>query len=279
MDRIINSCRQAGWNNPNENAILLEMISAICRSAYSKELYREVQYWRGRAVAYTAVLLILCWTPTFIKGQIQFAKVIDEGAQKILPKIPVIRFEHGQITTPENKPYMVETGEPPKMIAIIDTSGKYTSLDGQEAVVLLTRDKCMLRKRDGSVQIFDLSKSKSRPLLLDQSFYSRVLRLVKLWFLPIASVLVFALSFFKRLIQAFLIGLLGLALTHALNVDLDLGELFGIATVAMTPAMILQTVVAVAGVRIPGSWILWAALIAGYDIFGINAAAESSGEH
>src|SRR6266700_3606512 len=249
------------------------MLSALWLSFYSKDLYGRVQRWRGKAIVYLAAVLVLCWTHVLIRMHFQIKKAVQEARARFMPQLPVIRFEHGQVSTPENRPYLLRFGAPSNVVAIIDTSGHYTSLDGQEALLLITRDKCFLRQR-GEVRAYDLSKSKAKPIILDQDFLEKIVHFVKVWTLPPFYVLIYALSFLKRLIEAFFIALVGLGLATLLETDLDLGELLSLAIVSMTPAMIFGTLLALSGKHVPLSWLLSMFLTLGYFIFAVNAASE-----
>jgi hypothetical protein len=262
-----------GLNNMKESPSPFE---ALWESFYSADLYRGVQKWRGMALLYLGMVLVLCWTPQFMKIQILSEKFLDRLAMEASVRLPVIRFENGHITTPENKPYWIRVGEAPQQFGmIIDTSGKYSSLEGQDAQILVTRDKIFTRQKNGEVRIYDLSKSKLRPMTMDHDFIQKVLAFIRRWVLPAVYLLLFVLSYIKRLIEAFFISLVGLALVSSLETNLDLGELFSLAIVAMTPAMLLETAVSFSGKPIRFQWFISGLLIAGYFIFAVNAATDS----
>jgi len=247
----------------------------IWKSAYSPDLYREVQHWRGKALLYLALVLALCWTPILIKMQVMIDRTIRRAEPSLLAQIPVIEFAHGQVKTPENRPYLIHLGDDDQaMTFIIDTSGHYQSLDGQVALVLLTQDKCFMRQKTGEVRTFDLSKNQAGQFVLDQDMLRKLIRIFRVWVVALSFLFLVLFSYLKRLMQAFLMALIGLGLATSLETDLDLGELLSLAIVSMTPAMILETLWNLAGGSLPFIWILWAALIVGYNLFAVNAAAS-----
>jgi hypothetical protein len=255
----------------------LNPMPALWQSFYSTPLYRRVQHWRGLALFYLAMVLVLCWTPLFIKAQVALNHLVDRVESGVVPQIPTIHFAYGQITTPENRPYIFRFGEGlKKMVVILDTSGHYSSLDAQEAQILFTRDKCFVRQKTGDVRTYDLSKSRAKPMVIDQAFLHKVLTFFRRWSCIAIYPVVLVLSFLKRLMQAFFMALFGLALVSSFDVKLDVGELLSLGIVSMTPAMILQTLATGTGVHVPLSWLLWGLLIAGYFIFAINAASDKT---
>jgi hypothetical protein len=250
------------------------MFLAIWQSAYSSDLYRKVQHWRGQALVYLALVIGLCWTPIIVKMAVTVNRAVQQAEPGLLAQVPVIEFSNGQIKTPENRPYLITLGEAPQtMTIIVDTSGHYLSLDGQTAQILLTKDKCFIRQRAGEVRTYDLSKSQAGRFVLDQDLLRKLIRIFKRWVLAFSFIFIVLLSYLKRLMQALLIALIGLGVASSLDTNLDLGELLSLAIVSMTPVMIMETLWTLAGGTFPFIWIFWAFLIFGYNLFAINAAA------
>lgn len=250
------------------------MLNVIWESAYSATVYRQAQSWRGRAIAYLALVLTLCWAATLIRFQMSYSRVMLKAESAILRQVPVITFKDGAVLTPENKLYRIDVGTGTAVFsAIIDTTGQTKSLEGLSAQILLTRTKLFVRKQSGEIREVDFSKSKAQSFVLDHERIQKLMKLFRLWTVPFLAPFIILLSFLKRLVQGFFVALLGLAIVSILEVELDLGELFSLALVAMTPAMVLQTVAHVAGLQFRGSLALWVTMILGYFLFAINAAS------
>ncbi len=250
------------------------MLTAIWQSAYSASLYRQVQTWRGKAIAYLALVLTLCWIPSLIKLQMSLSEGLARMENRVVSEFPVIRFAQGKISTPENRPYIFEFADKTgKVKIIIDTSGKYTSLEQPDVKLLLTRDRFFVRKNSGEVTMNSLSKMTAKPFTIDEAFIRKWSRVTRTWMLPIMFPFIFLFSFLKRIVQAFFVALLGMLLVSALDVELDLGALFSLAIVSMTPAMVAGTVWTVAGGAVRLSWLIFATLIVGYFVFAVNAAS------
>ncbi len=255
------------------------MVDAIWQSFYSASLYRQVRQWRGKAFLYLGLVLLVCWIPGMVKAHRLFSMAMQKLETEVAPKIPDIRFEKGKIYTPENRPYVYNFSDKDKTLGIIiDTSGKFTTLEGQNARILLTRDKLIVREKSGKITIHDLSLSKASPLIIDKAFKQKVFTMIRRWSMILLFPLILLASYLKRLFQAFLIALLGLAIVSILQAELHLGELFSIAMVAMTPAMILQTCWLFTPMTNRYSWLISAGLILAYFIYGINAASTKEPE-
>lgn len=198
----------------------------------------------------------------------------------IFSQIPTIRFENGQVVTPENRPYLLnfDKAKTPAVV-ILDTSGRITSLEGTGAQMLVTRTKIFIRQRTGETRIYDLSQSKlTKPVVLSQENIAKLIRPFKYWAMGIFYGMLFALSYLKRLIEAFFIALVGLVLVAWMKAELDLGALLSLAIASMTPAMVLETVLGLTGKSFHWIWIFWVLVIAGYFIFALNAASDPVGE-
>ena len=197
----------------------------------------------------------------------------------VLPKIPVLRFENGEFSTPEAKPYVLSFGSAKVPFDIlIDTTGRTKSLEGRSEFMLMTKNQLFIRQRSGETRMYDLSKSRAKPFVLSPDRIEKALRPLKYWALGALYLSIFIASFLKRLIQAFFIALLGLVLASLMKLELDLGALLSLAIVSMTPAMVLETLLGLAGKPVYVIWLLGTALILGYFLFALNAASDQAPE-
>jgi hypothetical protein len=250
---------------------------AVIRSFYSASFYRRVaRLWRPVSLAYLLFVLALVWTPSFIKMHRVITRVAHHAAYDVMPQIPTVRFQNGEVSTPESRPYLIPQGSP--ALIIIDTSGHITSLDGQSAKVLLTKHKMFIRQQVGDVRVYDLSQSKAKPLVFNQAAIVQVLHRIKYVVLGCAYSFIFVLSYLKRLIQAFFLALLGLVIVSLMKAELDLGALLSLSIVAMTPEMVLGTLIDLPGKHIPFEGLLLGAVVMGYYLFALNAASDKDVE-
>ena len=256
----------------------VDPLAAIPQSFYSADLYRRVAAsWRSMGIAYLLLILTLCWIPSMIKLHLQMSHGLQTFQKQLWSQVPTIRFENGQVITPENRPYIISFGGAKNpLVLILDTSGHFKSLDGERAQFLITRHRMFIRQQSGEIRMYDLSQSHAKPFVFNQARVGRVLHPLKYWALAALYATIFLLSVIKRLIQAFFMALIGMIIVAILKSDLDLGALLSVAIVSMTPAMVIETLIGVTGKSIPHLWILWALLLTGYFLFALNAASDKT---
>src|SRR5262245_23458506 len=138
-----------------------QILTAPIRAFYSGELYREVAGWKPwLAPLYLAYLLALCWVPSVFTMYRACAKFMAAEAPEIIRQTPSVTIDHGRVSTDVAQPYVIRSRGDKPVIMIIDTSGQTTSLDGQDAQFLLTRDKLIAKRNAAETRIYDLSSVK-----------------------------------------------------------------------------------------------------------------------
>lgn len=220
---------------------------AIVMSFYSRDLYRDVAlHWGANPILYLLWLLVLCWIPLILSAQIIInATLNDSNTQstfnQIVAEVPEIRLnENGTITTPENRPYLVHSPTSKKVIAVIDTTGQYTTLEKQPYLFLVTKTTVMDRKDDGTIELRTIPKG-SNFLFDPHVVVAKIQSLAKwLWvfMFPLAVVAVFI----GRLVQGLIYALFGKVMSLIVNVALPYSTIFMLTLVALTPVLIISTV-------------------------------------
>lgn len=250
------------------------ILNPLALSFYSKDLYQDVgQQWRGTGFAYLFLLLVLAWIPMTVKVHHGFAEWLDQNAPAFLLQVPPITIRNGEVSTPVDTPYIItsNTGDP---IAIIDLTGEYTDLDDTTAVILLTRDKLLLKQEQrNETRMYDLSQVQS--FSLDRNDLERWAVLARTWLWLGFYLIVLPAEFVYRIVQALLYAAIGLLFCKSLKASLDYLTLVRLAVIALTPVILLQTILSATDIRFPGAWLLWLAVALGYLYFGVKANAET----
>ncbi|HET7841311.1 MAG TPA: DUF1189 family protein [Terriglobia bacterium] len=250
---------------------------ALILSFYSKPLYHDVAaHWRGTGFAYLLLLLALCWVPEMAKLQVGMTKWVRGEGTQIVKQIPPIDIKDGEVSTGVTTPYFIKDPEKGNVIAIIDLTGQYTSLENSPANMLLTKHAFYTRNSASEVRSYDLKNVKS--FHLDQTRVQGWLNLAGSWLVVVLYPFALLFSFIYRIAQALIYGLCGLVISRVVKVQLEYLTLLRLAAVAVTPAVILETVRSVGSVHIP-YWSLLCFLIAmGYLYFAVTAtvAPEAS---
>jgi hypothetical protein len=248
-------------------------LKAIVLSFYSRNLYRDVvENWSGGVVLYLLLLLTLCWSVLAFGMQ----KSITEGyvviSSKFVPQLPVMVLKNGELSTPEQRPYLIKDPDAKdknkEVFAIIDTSGKYTSLDNSDAGILVTKNAIFYKENkvvksqsfasDIDLEIKPIELQKSGKIFVRWS-----------WVLFFPVIIFF--GFFYRVIEAAIYALFGKIFAALAEIPLTYGELFKISIFALTPSIIMGTLLAWFSITFNHEWVLFLLLTLGYIVFGMGA--------
>jgi hypothetical protein len=248
----------------------VSMLRAFVLSFYSRDLYRDVaKKWKGPALVYLGVLLALCWAAQMLQVQIGITRFARQDGATLVRQVPDVSITNGQVSTNVQTPYLIKDHNG-AVIAIIDLTGQYTSLKDTTAKLLLTRDHLVFSNR-GNTRAMDLKEVKS--FHMDQTRAGKWLHFVRTWFTIIFYFIALVFSFIYRTIQALIYALFGMAIASILKVKLDYLTLMRLAIVAVTPAIIVDTIHGLWGLHTP----LWGpicfVIAMAYLVFGIKANA------
>jgi Protein of unknown function (DUF1189) len=245
----------------------------IVLSFYSKSLYQDVgKQWRGTGLGYLLLLLAVCWAPEMWKMQVGFTKFTRNEGADLVKQIPAITISKGEVTTNVENPYFIKDPKNGTVLAIIDTTGQYTSLGNTPAKMLLTKDQLITKKNDYETQTYDLKNVKS--FYFDQHKAQSWLDLARKWLTVVLYPLVLLFSFLYRAVQALLYALIGMIFAKIMKATLGYMALLRLAIIAVTPAVIVDTIHSLGNVHTP-YWSLICFLIAmAYLLFAVKANAE-----
>jgi hypothetical protein len=251
------------------------IFQAIFMSFYSRNLYRDVALnWGGKTFLYLLMLLSLSWIYFVVQVQIVVNQQYEKQSDKFISQIPVLIFKNGKVSTPEPQPYYIVDPYSHKNIAIIDTTGKYTSLDQANVPMLLTQTEFLTQQKDNSTKTYKLP-DKFNYVMDPKALNSYMIEYVRYaWVLTFIFVVIG--SFIYRIIQALLYGLIGKFFSSMVSVPLKYGQIMQITLVAVTPAIILGTIQGILKIYIPYIWIAYFLLSLFYIFYGILANRNPS---
>ena len=243
-------------------------------SFYSRELYCEVGLvWKGPGFLYLFLLLAIVWLLHMPGIKSGLDKFFEEGARPMIKQLPEITIKEGVVSIKEAQPYYIKDGEG-NIAAVIDTTGRFTSLDDTPAHLLLTKTQLIIKKNEKETREYDLSEAGE--FTLTSETVGGWLNTAKLVLPPIIYICALLGSFVWRMIQALIYALLGLAMAAGLELKIEYEALIRLAVVAVTPAIIIKTIVNLSDFGLPWAW-LWYFLIAmGYLFFALRSCHEGS---
>jgi hypothetical protein len=253
------------------------ILQPLYLSFYSGDLYRDVRRnWKGTGFLYLLLLLALTWMPVMARLHKEMSEEIRREAPKFVEQVPQVTIVKGEVSIDRKVPYTIadpDTGTP---LLVIDTSGRTSSLEQTNAPVLLTKNKLMYRQQQRSeTRIYDLTAIDD--LTVDQALVSRWVEEFRRYFAIVAYPFAVAGSFAYRVLQMLLYAAIGMLFVSRLKAQLDYLTMLRLASVAITPVVVLSTLVKLTGMQIPLAGLVSFAIAMGYLFFAVKANADEAG--
>ena len=241
---------------------------------FSKDLYADVALnWKGTCLGYLFLLLALCWVPAMIELNSGLDNFVEFEAPKLTSQVPTITIKDGIVSTNVPQPHYIYIPDSDDVVlAAIDTTGQFTSLDDIDAMMLLTESTVFV-KSNVETKTFDLSKVKE--FTLDRDMITNWLNTLKKLVIPVLYPAALVGSYLFRIIQVLIYAAVGMLFVSSLNAQLPYISLVRLAAVAITPAIIVKTILGAADIRIPVVWLLYMIVTLAYMYFGVKANAQS----
>lgn len=242
-------------------------------SFYSKSLYRDVcQNWKGVLFGYLLLLVVVCWIPRLVKIHTGFTRFVENDVPTLVSQVPTITIADGQASIDEPQPYTIEAPDSGEIICVIDTTGTITSLNEVEAYVLLTKTQLMFKKSEYETRTLELSEMED--MIINQDWINHWINIIKPWVTPIIAIFAAPFSYVFRIVQALIYGAIGLLFAQGCHSTRSYASLVRMSVLAVTPVMIVSTLLTLAGIHIPFAGMIGFAAAMGYLYFGVTACAD-----
>jgi hypothetical protein len=245
-------------------------LQAIYMSFYSRALYRDIaKNWGAGVMLYLFMLLTICWTCLMFRIQPTINSSATHFANAVIPQLPQkIVIKNGIVSTPEDRPYFVRNLDTKETIAIIDTTGKYTTLEEANTSFLMTKDS-MIYADKSAVKIQKL------PTDLNINIDPIVVKGFTIKFIGWLWVILFPVlllcSFVYRILQSLFYAVLGKLFAILSKTSILYFDILKLTMVAITPAIVISTIVDFFNVWPHGHLLFYFVLSMGYLIFAIYA--------
>ena len=242
-------------------------------SFFSKALYRDVAvHWKtGLCFAYLLLLLAICLIPTAIETNAIFSGLIENQAPAIVKQVPEITITDGKASIAEPQPYYIKAPDSDDNLAVIDTTGSITSLEDADAFCLLTGTELIMRKSQVQTQTFDLKEIEN--FVLNSELIMGWLRTIKKIFAIGIYPFLLLVSYPWTIILALIFAAIGLFFAYLCKTKLSYDALLRLTIVAITPYIIIKTILGAVGAPLP--CLLNLAVALGYLFFAVYAASEA----
>ena len=244
-------------------------------SFFSKELYRDVGlYCKGVNFSYLLLLLALCSIPTMINIHIGFSDFVNNDAPTVVEQVPEITITNGEVSISEPQPYYIKDPENGDVLAIIDTTGIIKSLEDPNAICLLTKTKIMWRQGEFETRTIDLSEVKN--FVLNSERIMGWLHTAEKFLVIIIYPFALLGSYVYRIVQALIYAAIGLLFALWCKVTLSYAALLRLAVVAVTPCVLVKTILGIARVHLPYAGLIYLVIALGYLFFAVKANSEAT---
>lgn len=250
------------------------VVQAPLWSFFSAGLYRDaILRWKGTGMGYLFILLAVCWLPIMGKVHQEVSKFVSTEAPKLVKQIPTITITDGRASVKVPQPYEITEPETGNVIAVIDTTGRITSLDETEARVLVTRDGVIAKKSDFETRSFSFKEVKE--FTLDRAKINGWMETIRQYLAVVLYPFALLGSFVGRILQQLIYGAIGLLLALIFKRPRSYLSLLRLSAVAMTPPILIKTVLMTARIHLPGAGLLFFVLAMGLMCLGLRAAARA----
>jgi len=246
----------------------------------SGELYRDMgRHWPGIGLRLLLLVLAITWTLEGVKlhrGAVHFARDEFPG---VVQDFPPITIKDGIVSSPVQQPYEIRDHESGKLFAVVDTTGKISSLDDTEAMILLTETKLHYRENNGNGQtkIQDLKQIKN--FYIDKAVATSWVDWGARWAAAVLIPIAFIASFLYRLVQGIIYAAIGLIWNGAFNAKLSFAALMRLSFAAVTPVILLSTVLDLLNINVPLWPLICLALAMVYLGVAVKANEQTATEY
>jgi hypothetical protein len=249
-------------------------LQAIFMSFYSRNLYRDVaKNWGGGVFLYLLLLLVICWALLMFRMQPVINQSAEHFANTIVVQLPEsINIEKGSAKTAENRPYPIKDPDTHKTVVMIDTSGKYTDLQQTEAQILMTKDT-LIYSDNNAIKIQKI------PVDIKLSIKPEYIKEFAVKFAGWSWIFLFPIfligSFLYRFIESLFYAVLGKVFALLTNIEISYIVITKLALVALTPAIVISTLVEWYGHWPHNHVLFYFVLSMAYLMFAIGAVREN----
>jgi hypothetical protein len=240
-------------------------------SFFKKDLYQDVCFnWKGSGFFYLFILLFICWLFPSFQIDNSFENLYKKEAPPYVSQIPEIIIRNGEAHVKVNQPYIIVDPETNENLAVIDTTGVINTLDEANARILITKDEMIVQKSAIEERSFQFRTIDN--FIINQNIIHEWFNYLNQYIGFLFFLICFPFSFLFRIVMALVYSLIGFIIASIYKTNKSFGQLVRLSVVAMTPGIILQTVLHSLKVNIPFYGVIFFVLTIIYLVFGIKAS-------
>jgi hypothetical protein len=133
----------------------------------------------------------------------------------------------------------------------------------------------MWRQSKVETRTIDMSESKVKNFVLDSERITGWLHTAEKFLIIIIYPFALLGSYLYRIIQALIYAVIGLLFASWCKVTLSYAALLRLAIVSVTPSIIINTILVLAGIYLPYLWLLYLLITLAYLFFGVKASSQT----
>jgi len=247
---------------------MLKQILQPFKSFYSKNTYRETGLKRDNTgLLYLFVLIAFCWSLQSLKMIPGISLFKKEMAQDILPQIPDMIINNGAVHLQIAQPHYIRSLKTNQIYAIIDTTGIFSACTPNAAPFILTKTQLLYSKDSIETRIIKINKDFS--LEINQNKLHTWLNWITIATIPFIFVFMTVFAFIGRTILVLFYSLIGIIIIKFVKVSLPFKSLIRLSILAITPSILIQTVLDLANIKPPHLKIVFFLITVSYLVYGI----------
>lgn len=185
--------------------------------------------------------------------------------------MPVITIQQGKASIDKPTPYIIHDDNN-AVFAVIDTSGADAAPEFASVPLYISQGQIVVRV---GTEIKSQDLAELPPMVIDKEVVRDWAEKTQAYFLPVFAPIVILMLSIMRTAQAAIFAILGMMMAGLLKTRITYLEMLRIAMIAITPALIIDTVVGLLGYPLSGVSLLL--MIIAYLAFGILAVRKHRG--
>lgn len=256
-------------------------------SFWSKPFYYDVaKNWRGLAYGYLFAIICFTWVFMSIKKQMDMTYLAEHDIYPVVEQMPKLTIDNGILSMDKPSPLTLDntSGAP---VITFDTREKPMTLNEAPGAFLVTRDGVYYKTasaytKAGAHLVYTEAQAKEQKFdfstvghqVVDKNSARQFVSDFCRSFALIVFMIAVPVAFVFCVIQTLLYALLGILIARISKIELSYGTLIRLSTVALTPVLIVDSIIKVRGAdaSLLTIWPIAAMIITvGYLFFAIQA--------
>ena len=258
---------------------MMGYLSGILEAFYSRDFYRQVgtQWSVGSAALYFLLLTVILWAPaTYNMFGLNptLNALFDEKTdyRGMLSQLPQMTVTNGVLQIDKASPYAVMDPATKKPFIVFDTNDQLTNIEAFPHGVVVHSRTAQVKYKDGQVSEYYLQPNHN--FSVDASSVVRFYDMRWAWIAVVILPLMIFFAWCGGLLFSLAYALIGFIAAKVIGAPLGYKHAFVISLVAMTPALVVNSIFRILGYPTLDAWMM-IVLTSAFIVFGVIANKNS----